>query len=318
MLSPLWREGGVEHPAGLAHQSLGGPGVAVVEVGDDGVEQVGGDGADRAELVDGGQVDDAFADQLLGALGELEHLHARGDALLGPAERLRGAVLGQAALEHRADGLGLLVGVELLARDVLDGAVGVLGLRVADDDRHRGQAERPGGRDAVEAGDQLEAVAVVADDDRDEHALKSDRAGECLDVLGVEVADVVGDADVDERDVAPGLLGGGGHQALLWCLGPAPLAGRSPATRTAKPCHPGVAGRPVSGRRPSGLKPVAVATEVQRAQLLAASCRSGRPYGNVATRAIMRTLGSCSLAVRWAVALRGSARGGRHKNPFAC
>ena len=111
-------EGGVEHPAGLAHQSLGGPGVAVVEVGDDGVEQVGGDGADRAELVDCGQVDDAFADQLLGALRELEHLHARGDALLGPAERLRGAVLGQAALEHRADGLGLLVGVELLARDL--------------------------------------------------------------------------------------------------------------------------------------------------------------------------------------------------------
>jgi len=34
-------------------------------------------------------------------------------------------------------------------------------------------------------------------------------------VLGVEVADVVGNADVDERDVAPDLVGGGGHQALL-------------------------------------------------------------------------------------------------------
>src|SRR4051794_38440372 len=52
-------------------------------------------------------------------------------------------------------------------------------------------------------------------------------------------------------------------------LRPAPLAGRSPATRTAKPCHPGVAGRPVSGRPRSGLQPVAVATEVQRPQLLA-------------------------------------------------
>ena len=50
--------------------------------------------------------------------------------------------------------------------------------------------------------------------ERDEHALKSDRAGECLDVLGVEVADVVGDADVDQCDVAPGLFAGGGHQAL--------------------------------------------------------------------------------------------------------
>jgi hypothetical protein len=63
----------------------------------------------------------------------------------------------------------------------------------------------------VEAGDQLEAFAVVADDDRDEHALQSDRAGECLDMLGVEVADVVGDADIDQRDVAPGLFAGGGH-----------------------------------------------------------------------------------------------------------
>ena len=112
------RERGVEHPARLAGEPLGGPGVAVVEVGDDGVEQVGGDGADRAQLVDGGQVDDVVADQLLGALGQLEDLHARGHAVLGPAERLRGAVLGQAAVEHRLDGLGLLVGVELLARDL--------------------------------------------------------------------------------------------------------------------------------------------------------------------------------------------------------
>jgi hypothetical protein len=36
----------------------------------------------------------------------------------------------------------------------------------------------------VEAGDELEPVlAVVADDDRDEHALYLDRAGERLDVL---------------------------------------------------------------------------------------------------------------------------------------
>jgi hypothetical protein len=33
-------------------------------------------------------------------------------------------------------------------------------------------------------------------------------------MLGVQLADVVGNADVDERDVAPDLLGGGGHQAL--------------------------------------------------------------------------------------------------------
>jgi hypothetical protein len=63
------------------------------------------------------------------------------------------------------------VRVELLARDVLHRAVGVLGLGVADDDRHLGQPERARGRDPVEAGNQVEALAVAAHDDRDEHAL---------------------------------------------------------------------------------------------------------------------------------------------------
>jgi hypothetical protein len=64
---------------------------------------------------------------------------------------------------------------------------------------------------------------------------------------GVERAHVHGNADLDERDVAPGLLCGTAHQALPW-LWPAPLAGRSPATRTpVRACHPW-AGRPVSGR----------------------------------------------------------------------
>jgi len=110
-------EGGVEHPARLARQALGGPRVAVIEVRDHGIQQLGRDGPDRAQLINGGQRDDAVADQLLGALRQLEDLDARGDALLGPPECLRGAVLAQAAVEHRTDGLGLLIGVELLARD---------------------------------------------------------------------------------------------------------------------------------------------------------------------------------------------------------
>ena len=111
------RERGVEHPARLTGEPLGGPGIAVIEVGDHGVQQLRRDLADRAQLVDRGEGDDVFADQLLGALGQLEDLHARGHAALGPAERLRGAVLAQPAVEHRADRLGLLVGVQLLARD---------------------------------------------------------------------------------------------------------------------------------------------------------------------------------------------------------
>jgi hypothetical protein len=62
-------------------------------------------------------VDDVLPDQLLRALGQLEDLDPCRHAVLGPAKCLRGAVLGQAAGEHRLDRLGLLVGVELLARD---------------------------------------------------------------------------------------------------------------------------------------------------------------------------------------------------------
>ena len=94
------------------------------------------------------------------------------------------------------DGLGLLVGGQLLARDVLHRAVGVLALAVAHDDRHLGQPERAGGRDAVKAGDQLEGVAVAAHDDRDEHALQRDRPGQRVHVRVVERADVVGHADL--------------------------------------------------------------------------------------------------------------------------
>jgi hypothetical protein len=108
---------GVEHPAGLAREPLGGPRVAIVEVGDHRAQQLRRDRADRAQLVDSGQVDDVLADQLLGALGQLEDLHARRHAVFRPAECLRGAVLREAAGEHRVDGLGLLVGIELLARE---------------------------------------------------------------------------------------------------------------------------------------------------------------------------------------------------------
>jgi hypothetical protein len=72
---------------------------------------------DRAELVDRAQRDHPGADELLGVFGQLEHLDARGDARLRPAERLGGAVLCQAAVEHRLDRARLLVGVELLAGD---------------------------------------------------------------------------------------------------------------------------------------------------------------------------------------------------------
>jgi hypothetical protein len=92
---------GVDHPPRLAGEALGRPLVAVAQVGDHGFEQLRAELADAAQLLDGGERDHALAGQLLRLLGELEQLHARGDTLLGPAERLRGAVLGQPAVEHR-------------------------------------------------------------------------------------------------------------------------------------------------------------------------------------------------------------------------
>jgi hypothetical protein len=256
---------GIEDPAGLPGQALGGPGVAIVEVGDHGVEQAGRRLADRAELVDGGQVDHAVADQLLRALRELEDLHARGDAALGPAEPLRGAVLGQAAVKHRPDRARLLEGIQLLARDVLDRPIRVLGVDVAHDDRHVGEPERLRRGDPVKARDELEAVVPVADDNRHEHPLQRDRAGQRLDVLGIEVADVLRDADLAEGHTAPGLLDGGGHQALPWSCGPPRWRPDPPPPRTpARACHPQVAGRPVSerSRRPAQRHPPTVVAHV--------------------------------------------------------
>ena len=99
----------------------------------------------------------------------------------------------------------------------------------------------------MKAGDELEGVTRLADDERHEHPLQRDRAGERLHVRVVEHADVLGHADPIERDPAPELGSDSGHLVLL-NVGPAPLAGRSPATRTpARACHHRVAGRPPSG-----------------------------------------------------------------------
>jgi hypothetical protein len=59
---PLWVRAASKTQPGLTHEPLGGPGVVVVEVGDDSLEQVCGDGADRAELVDGGWGEDGARD----------------------------------------------------------------------------------------------------------------------------------------------------------------------------------------------------------------------------------------------------------------
>ena len=206
---------------------------------------------------------------VLGALGEVEELDAGGHPLLGPAQGLGGAVLGQAAVEHRLDRTGLLVGVQLLARNVLDRAVGVLGLGIAHDVGHVGEAELARRCDAVKAGDELEVVAVGTQDDGDEQALQRDRAGERVDVRGVEVADVVGHADAVERNGRRVVEGGHGHVVLLGHGWPAPVAGRSPPERTpAGRATIGGVGSPPGPRRatprrrarsrhPSGWRPAA-------------------------------------------------------------
>jgi hypothetical protein len=169
-----------------------------------------------AQLIDRREGDRAVADHLLGAFGQLEQLHTGTDAGLGPTKRLRGAGLGQAAVEHRPHRPGLLVRVQLLARDVLNRPVGLLCVHVADHHRHLGQLQRASGREPMEAGHKLEGLAVGSDDERDEHALQRDRPGQRPrdrpgqrpHVRLVERAHVVGDANAIERDPLPGFLHG--------------------------------------------------------------------------------------------------------------
>ena len=215
-----------EDVAGVGDELARGPRVAVlvaVEVVDEDLEQLRADRPDRAKLINGGERDDAGADELACLLGQLEQLDARRDPGLRPAERLRGPVFGQALVEHRLDRCGLLGRAELEASDVLDRPVSLFAGAVADHGRDLDEPELVGRGDAVEAGHELvleagvggDVVLCGADDDRDEHPLQRDRRRERVDVLGVERAHVLRDVDPRERqrESAGGGGCGSGHQA---------------------------------------------------------------------------------------------------------
>jgi hypothetical protein len=150
---------------------------------------------------------------------------------------LRGPVFGQALLEHRLDGSGLLGRAELEASYVLDRSVRLFAGAVADHGRDLDEPELAGRGDAVEAGDELVLEAgggdvglCGADDDRDEHPLQRDRRRERVDVLGVERAHVLRDVDPRERRVSPPAAVDAvvAIRPLLECGGPARLAGPLP------------------------------------------------------------------------------------------
>ena len=71
------------------------------------------------------------------------------------------------------------------------------------------------------AGDELVARARGSNDERDEQPAQRDRLREVVDVLLVDVADVVADEDVVERETQlPGVGSrAGGHQGLLGLVG---------------------------------------------------------------------------------------------------
>ncbi len=137
--------------------------------------------------------------RLLRALGQFEQLHARGNAPLVPAEQLRGAVLGIAAVEHRFDRPGLLVGVERFAHDVLERTVDLLLFGIAVEAGDHLQSLEPGRLRSVKAGDQDVVVAIAVDggvgvddlDRVDHRAARSNRAAQRRDPLLVDLADVV-------------------------------------------------------------------------------------------------------------------------------
>ena len=121
-----------------------------------------------SKRVDRADRDLATTDELLADLGQPEDLRPRRRELATPAERLRRAVERVALVEHRLDSLGLLQGCELLARDVLRGAVGARALLVSDHNGRVGQVELAARRHAVIAGDELVARVCGSDDQRHE------------------------------------------------------------------------------------------------------------------------------------------------------
>jgi hypothetical protein len=255
----------------FACEALGGPGVAAVEVGDHGVEEVRGDGADRAQLIDGAQADDALADQLLRALRELENLHARRD----PGFSQPSACAAPASVRPRSNmGRTALASSELLARDVLDRAVGILGLGVAHLDWHISQTQRASGGDPVKAGDELEAAALVANDDRDEHpcsAIDPASACTCASSSARTFSGTRISSTMIRRPASSMVL----VVRSSWTSWPTPLGGRSPPSPTpARACHLRMAGRPGAGKPWRPLRVSLVASLRRPARLYERTARS--------------------------------------------
>src|SRR5438128_2007881 len=227
-LAAVFAQGIADHPAGVARELL----AADLSGGDRSHGRVAesrrhlGDLRQRRDRAHG-QL--AAADQLLGGLGQLEDLRPGAHELAAPAEHARGAVEGVALLEHVRYRVRLLQGGELLAHDVLGGAVGARALLLAQGDLDLVQAEAAARRVAVMPGHEGEALAVGANDERDYQSPERDRAGERIDVLAVELARVLAQVDRAEGD-AIGRSGDCTHERTSICMAP-PAAGPIPISR---------------------------------------------------------------------------------------
>ena len=123
-------------------------------------------------------------------LGQPQQPHVVGDRRPILADRFGDLFLGQAELvAEAAIGVRFFDRIQILALDVLDERRGqqlVVG-NVADDDRHLEEAGALRRAPAALAGDDLVAVLRLAHDDRLDHAVRPDRAGQLVDPPVVHV-----------------------------------------------------------------------------------------------------------------------------------
>ena len=150
----------VQHPPGLPHETLRSPLVPIVKVRHHRVQQR------RRDL----PIDRSWSTALSGieptpticcARSGSPRIFTRAmNALDRPSQDIGSPLLRQVAVEHRLDGPSLLVGIQLLPRDVLDRR-SAASVSTPHDDGNLSQSKPGRGGDAMEAGDELEPACLA-------------------------------------------------------------------------------------------------------------------------------------------------------------
>jgi hypothetical protein len=141
-------------------------------------------------------------DVLLELAGQIEQPEVVGDGGAVEAHPLTDLLLGQAVVDQRAEGVGQLHGIQVVALNVLDEGEfeAILAFNVGDDGGNRLAASGARSAPAPLAHDELVAIARAPDHDGLKDAVKPDRIGEAIEFERLEAAPRLLGIGIDQVD----------------------------------------------------------------------------------------------------------------------